>query len=231
MIISGFDKLSLTNYPGVVACCIFTNGCGWACGYWQNSTLARGIEYENFTDQEVLDFLKKRKGLIDGICISGGEPTVQKDLIDFIRKCKEIGVKVKLDTNGERPKKVQELLDENLLDYIAMDIKKPIEDYESIAGIPLNLDNIRKTIDVIHNSGIDHEFRTTIIKEFHTRDDILKIIELTQGDKYFIQNFVDSENVPIRGLHGFTNAELHALQDELHSKFPNVNVRGLKDEH
>ena len=179
----------------------------------------------------MLDFLKKRKGLIDGICISGGEPTVQKDLIDFIRKCKEIGVKVKLDTNGERPKKVQELLDENLLDYIAMDIKKPIEDYESIAGIPLNLDNIRKTIDVIHNSGIDHEFRTTIIKEFHTRDDILKIIELTQGDKYFIQNFVDSENVPIRGLHGFTNAELHALQDELHSKFPNVNVRGLKDEH
>ena len=231
MIISGFDKLSLTNYPGVVACCIFTNGCGWACGYCQNSTLARGIEYENFTDQEVLDFHKKRKGLIDGICISGGEPTVQKDLIDFIRKCKEIGVKVKLDTNGERPKKLQELLDENLLDYIAMDIKKPIEDYESIAGIPLNLDNIRKTIDVIHNSGIDHEFRTTIIKEFHTRDDILKIIELTQGDKYFIQNFVDSENVPIRGLHGFTNAELHTLQDELHSKFPNVNVRGLKDEH
>ena len=123
MIISGFDKVSILNYPGEVACTIFTNGCNFKCPYCQNSGLVLGTDQTRYEEEEILAYLKKRKGLIDGICISGGEPTIQKGLKEFIQKVKEIGIKVKLDTNGSNPDVLEDLLKENLLDYVAMDIK------------------------------------------------------------------------------------------------------------
>lgn len=228
MIISGFDKLTLTNYPGVVACTIFTNGCNYKCPFCQNGTLALGVDKNRVPEEEVLDFLVKRRKMIDGICISGGEPTLQKDLKDFIKKVKEIGVLVKLDTNGSNPKVVKDLLDENLLDYIAMDIKLPFSRYDKIAGIKVNTDDLKESIDLIKNSKVEHEFRTTIIKEFHTMKDIEEIISYVGNSNYYIQNFVDSDYVLQAGLHGFTDEELGELDKKLNKKYSNAHVRGLK---
>ena len=228
MIISGFDKLTLTNYPGVVACTIFTNGCNYKCPFCQNGTLALGVDKNRVPEEEVLDFLVKRRKMIDGICISGGEPTLQKDLKDFIKKVKEIGVLVKLDTNGSNPKVVKDLLDENLLDYIAMDIKLPFSRYDKIAGIKVNTDNLKESIDLIKNSKVEHEFRTTIIKEFHTMKDIEEIISYVGDSNYYIQNFVDSDYVLQAGLHGFTDEEFGELDKKLNEKYSNAHVRGLK---
>src|SRR5574344_258707 len=149
MIISGFDKVSLVNYPGEVACTIFTLGCMWRCTFCQNSTLATGIDENRIPEEEVLNYLRQRKGLVDGICISGGEPTIQKGLDEFIKKCKEIGVKVKLDTNGSRPEIVEDLLKKQLLDYIAMDIKLPLEDYPKIVNRETDPAKLQKAIDLI----------------------------------------------------------------------------------
>lgn len=228
MIISGFDKLTLTNYPGLVACTIFTNGCNFKCPYCQNGTLALGIDKYRINEEEILDYLKLRKKVIDGICISGGEPTLQKDLIPFIKKIKELDIMVKLDTNGSQPNVIKELLNNHLIDYIAMDIKMPFENYDKIAGVKVNTDNLKESIKLIKDSKIKHEFRTTIIKDVHHFEDIEKIISYIGSSPYYLQNFQDSENVIQKGFIGFSNDELLELDREINKKYSNAHVRGLK---
>jgi pyruvate formate lyase activating enzyme len=224
--IGGFQKVTLLDYPDQVACIVFTVGCNYRCPFCQNSELVlhnKGI----ISEEEVLDYLNKRKGILDGVVISGGEPTVQKDLKDFIIKIKKLGLLVKLDTNGTNPELLKDLIDNNLIDYVAMDIKNDLDKYKEITINNPEINKIKKSIKLLQDSKIDHEFRTTIMKNYHTIADLQKICQLVAGDQYYLQNFKDSEYVLGEGLEAFTYDELKNIQDELQKQFTNVNVRDL----
>lgn len=225
-IIDGFDKLTLLNYPGCVACTIFTKGCNFNCPYCHNSSLIENKSELNNKYNDVITYLAKRKGILDGVCITGGEPLLHKDTKKLINEIKKMGYKVKLDTNGSNPFMLKELIDENLIDYVAMDIKNTFDKYELSIGCKTNIDNIKNSINILENSNIDYEFRTTILKELHTFNDIKEIVKmLNKKSKYYIQNFKDSDGVRNKNLHGFTNEELIMLQKELNNK--NVYFRDL----
>ena len=194
-IIDGFDKLTLLNYPDKVACTIFTKGCNFKCPYCHNSSLI-SLDKVNDKYEEVMSYLNKRKGILDGVCITGGEPLIHKSTKDLIIEIKNMGFLVKLDTNGSNPSMLKELIDEKLIDYVAMDIKNTFDKYEMTIGCKTNIDNIKMSIDVIESSNIDYEFRTTIVKELHTFDDIKSIVNmLDKKSKYYIQNFRNSDGV------------------------------------
>ena len=229
MKISGFSKLTLLDFPGVMACEIFTQGCNIRCPFCQNSSLIEMNDNYNYTEEEVMDYLERRKKILDGIVITGGEPTVQKDLVRFIQDVKNLGYKVKLDTNGFRPTVLKELLDKNLLDYVAMDIKNSFEKYNVTCGMKsIAIENVKKSIEILKNSNIKHEFRTTIIKEYHTKQDILKILDIIGDSKYYLQNFEMSADVIDKNLHGFSDYELMQMEDLLNLKYHNVEIRGIK---
>ena len=227
MRIAGFQKLTLLDFPNNVACIIFTQGCNYKCPYCHNSGLVGHENDELIDEEEIFSYLKKRKGVIDGIVISGGEPTVQKDLEFFTKRVKDLGFKVKLDTNGSNPDVVERLLKANLLDYIAMDIKTTLPDYKEITGVNPNVKNLERSIKLIKESSIDHEFRTTIIKNIHDIDKIFKICKYVDGDKMFLQNFEQSENVLGKNLEPFTQEELKEINKKVKGKFSNVKVRGI----
>ena len=212
MIIGGFQKTTLLDFPNHVACIIFTKGCNFRCPFCQNSTLI-GINHEDeITEEYIFDYLIKRQGILDGVVITGGEPTVQKDLKEFIKKIRKLGYKVKLDTNGYNPVVLKELIDENLLDYVAMDIKQTVEKYHIVAGKIINTDFILESIKILEESNVKHEFRTTIIKEYHTIDDIIEITSyFNKGTPYYLQNFKNSSNVLDKSLHGFESFELEKI--------------------
>lgn len=226
MRISGLNKLTLLDYPNLVACIIFTQGCNFRCPFCQNSSLISNDE-PLLEEADVLTYLEERKHILDGVVISGGEPTIQPDLKAFIRKVKVLGLKVKLDTNGFRYDVLKDLIDNNLLDYVAMDIKNSLDKYDPIAGTTkVNIDNIKKSIKLLQTSKVDHEFRTTIMKEYHQIEDLKKIIELIGDDRYFIQNFRDSDMVLDHTLHSFSNEELQMIANEF-KDYKQVKVRGL----
>lgn len=224
-IINGFDKLTLLNYPDKVACTIFTKGCNFKCPFCHNSSLI-SLDKGNDKYKEVISYLNKRKGILDGVCITGGEPLIHKSIKDLIKEIKNMGFLVKLDTNGSNPSMLKELIDEKLIDYVAMDIKNTFDKYEKTIGCKTNIDNIKMSIDVIESSNIDYEFRTTIVKELHTFDDIKGIVSmLNKKSKYYIQNFRNSDGVLNKKLNGFTKEELEILQKEINNK--NVYFRDL----
>lgn len=227
MIIDGFDKLTLLDYPGLLACIIFTRGCNLNCSYCQNSSL---IKYKSesglISEDEVINYLRLRKNVLDGIVISGGEPTVQAGLINFIKKVKTLNIKVKLDTNGTNPSILKKLIDANLIDYVAMDIKNDFEHYDLITKCKVNVENIKESINLLKKGKIDYEFRTTIIKEYHNLDSILKILEIVGNSKYYIQNFKMSDLVVDKTLHGFDEEELKEFKRKL-KNYKNVFMRDL----
>ena len=227
MNIAGVQKVTLLDYPGKVACEIFTQGCNFECPFCQNSSLIPITNTGEFSEEEIFEYLVLRKKILDGVVITGGEPTVQKDLKGFIKKIKDLGLLVKLDTNGGNPKVLQELIDEKLVDYVAMDIKNIFNKYNITSGKKINLDNIKKSIEILKASKIDYEFRTTIIKEMHSLDDIVSICKLVGNAKYYLQNFEDSENVIDHSLHGFSREELLFIVKYLKDLFPNVEIRAL----
>lgn len=227
MNIAGVQKVTLLDYPGKVACEIFTQGCNFECPFCQNSSLIPITNTGEFSEEEIFEYLVLRKKILDGVVITGGEPTVQKDLKGFIKKIKDLGLLVKLDTNGGNPKVLQELIDEDLVDYVAMDIKNIFNKYNITSGKKINLDNIKKSIEILKASKIDYEFRTTIIKEMHSLDDIISICKLVGNAKYYLQNFEDSENVLNHSLHGFSREELLFIDKYLKDLFPNVEIRAL----
>lgn len=227
MNIAGVQKVTLLDYPGKVACEIFTQGCNFECPFCQNSSLIPITNTGEFSEEEIFEYLNLRKNILDGVVITGGEPTVQKDLKAFIKKIKDLGLLVKLDTNGGNPKVLQELIDEKLVEYVAMDIKNIFNKYNITAGKKINLDNIKKSIEILKASKIDYEFRTTIIKEMHSLDDIVSICKLVGDAKYYLQNFEDSENVIDHSLHGFSREELLFIDKYLKDVFPNVEIRAL----
>ena len=228
MIISGMQKLTLVDYPGHTACLIFTQGCNFRCPFCHNSDLVIGANNSNKIDEQVLfDYLDKRKGLIDGVCISGGEPLLQKDIKLFIEKIKEKGYKVKLDTNGSKPDVLENLIEHNLIDYVAMDVKNVFNKYDLTIGCKSNVEDIKKSISILKSSSIDYEFRTTIAKELHSLEDIGGILEYLGADvKYYLQNYNDCETVLKKGLSGFSDDELLEIKQNLERKYPNVIIRG-----
>ena len=229
MNISGFEKLTLLDYPGgKVAAIVFTQGCNFKCSYCQNSGLLKFNNDNLISEDEVLSYLQKRKNMLDGIVISGGEPTLQKGLTTFIKKVKSLGLLVKLDTNGSNPDILKYLLDNKLIDYVAMDIKDDFTKYENITMCKVNYDNIKKSISLLLNSHIEYEFRTTIMKNIHSIDDIRHIAGLIGlKPKYYLQNFRDSEGVLDKSLRSFSKEELKNWQRILDTEFPNLMIRGL----
>lgn len=228
MKISGFQKLTLLDFPDKLSCIIFTQGCNFKCSYCQNSSLITHKCNELIDEEEIFDYLRKRRKIIDGIVISGGEPTVQKDLYEFILKIKKMGFLVKLDTNGSNPVILKKLIDDNLLDYVAMDIKNIFEDYEEVIKTKVNINNIKESIDILCNSNIEHEFRTTIIKNIHSIEKILRICSyFDKKEKIYIQNFEQSDGVIDKKLISFSEEELINLNEKIKEKYPNVRIRGL----
>ena len=228
MKIAGLQKLTLLDYPSKTACIIFTQGCTFKCSFCQNSELIPLSGNEEITEDDIINYLIKRKNVLDGVVITGGEPTIQKDLKDFIKKIKELGYLVKLDTNGANYSMLKELIEENLIDYVAMDIKTTFEDYEKVIKTKTKMDNIKESIKLLKNSSISHEFRTTIIKNIHDIGKILEICKyLGDSEKYYLQNFEQSEYVVDKTLESFSKEELINIQKIVGEKFPNVIVRNL----
>lgn len=228
MKIAGIQKVTLLDFPGKVACMIFTQGCNLCCPFCQNSSLIPTKEKSNMTVDEVLDYLNLRKKILDGVVITGGEPLVQKDIKDLLRNIKELGLLIKIDTNGTYPLILKEIIEEGLVDYVAMDIKNVDSKYMMTVGKKINIDNIKKSIDILKSSKIDYEFRTTLVKEFHNFEGIKKICELVGKDsKYYLQNFEDSSDVINHNLHGFTRGELLLIYENIKESFPNVEIRAL----
>ena len=229
MIISGFQKLTLLDYPGKTACLIFTQGCNFRCPFCHNKDLLCGGCDNKVEEDEIFKYLEKRKGLIDGVCITGGEPLLQKDIGKFILKIKEMGFLVKLDTNGSNPEKLKKLIELNLLDYIAMDIKNDFLTYDKTSGVDkINIEKIKRSIEIIENSNVEHEFRTTIVKQLHDLEKIKSICKyINPNTKYYIQNYKDCDTVLQKGLTGFENTELEEYKEKLNLLYPNVTIRGI----
>lgn len=211
MYLSAIQRLTLLDYPEHVACTVFTPGCNFRCHYCHNSQFVLPEKLQKIQDDFIpekvfFSFLEKRKEKLEGVCITGGEPTIHKDLPNFITQIKAMGFLVKLDTNGTNPEMLKKLFDEKLLDYVAMDVKAiqnyelRIKNYESdtdettrqdaFCGVPVDMDSIKKSRDLIMSSGIEYEFRTTLVKQFHTDEEFLRILEFVKGaKKYCLQNF------------------------------------------
>lgn len=218
----------MVDYDGHIACTIFTTGCNFACPFCHNSGLVTKIDGSTLIPtEEVIAHLKKRKGIIDAIVISGGEPTLQPDLIDFIRDLRKMDISIKLDTNGTNLPVLKELVENNLIDYVAMDIKNSIEKYPLTTNKDVEKGTILDTIKYIMSSGIDYEFRTTLVKEFHTISDMKDIAQMIKGaKKYCLQKFVDNDNCIAEGLHEVPKSEAKKMLEVIKEYIPNVQLRG-----
>ncbi len=195
MQIGGLQKTSLIDYPGKVSCIVWTIGCNFRCPWCYNKSLVFGTA-EQITEREIFDFLEKRKNLLDGVAITGGEPTMQPDLPDFIRRVKSMGYLVKLDTNGSNPDVIEKLIHERLVDYIAMDVKAPLKRYQEVTKSDIETNKIKQSISLIMRSGIDYEFRTTVVPGLVGKDDVVAIVKLIKGAKrYYLQRYFKAETL------------------------------------
>ncbi len=223
--IGGLHKLSLIDYPGKLSAVIFLEGCNFKCPFCHNPDLVL-CKNTLIDKNEVLAFLKKRIGMLDGVVITGGEPTTQSDLVDFIKEIKVLGFSVKLDTNGSNPEVIKDLLNCKLLDYIAMDIKAPFEQYD--VGFNIDINQIKESIKIIKESGLDYEFRTTIEPRLN-KEDILKIAKQLGGAKRFViqefQSHIPLLNKNLEGKKGLNSTELKQLSEEIKLFFDEVLVR------
>ncbi|MEE1225401.1 MAG: anaerobic ribonucleoside-triphosphate reductase activating protein [Clostridia bacterium] len=228
MFFAGFQKLTLLDYPGKVACILFTNGCNFRCPFCHNASLVRAQDGADISDDEVLEFLKKRQGILEGVCISGGEPLIHNELKDFIREVKKLGYPVKLDTNGSFPQKLRELIGEGLVDYVAMDIKNSFEKYNETTGISTDIDSIKESIEILINGNIDYEFRTTLVSGFHTPKDMQSIGEMIKGTKkYYLQNFADSGDILCPGLAPLGKDEMELMKKTAEKYVSVTQIRGI----
>ncbi len=227
MKIAGFQKLSFIDYPGIICSIVFTQGCLFRCPYCHNPELVDVKKEGVIPEDEVLDFLHSKKGFIDGVSITGGEPTFQKDLPEFIKKIKSLGFLVKLDTSGVYPDMVQKILDSSLLDYIAMDIKNTWEKYGGVVQVKnaTAIENCKKTFMIIQDSGLDHEFRTTVFPQVHTKDDFFKIAGyLKDGEKYYIQNIRYNKTLDPK-INKKAQFDVSAITEDLQKMYPRAIIQ------
>ena len=230
MKICGFNKTTLLDYPGKVAATVFLGGCNFRCPFCQNGSLVLAPQGEPEVLQETLwDFLEKRKGILDGVCVTGGEPTLSPQLPEFLEKNKELGYLVKLDTNGSRPEVIEELFNEKLVDYVAMDVKTSKEAYKKVAGTKaVDLEKICRSVQMMIDRAPDYEFRTTVVKELHSREDFERMGAWLSGAKVcYLQAYRDSEGVIRPGFSSYTKEEMEEFAAILRRTIPLVQIRGM----
>lgn len=217
MRICGLQKVTLLDFPGHVACTVFLGGCNFNCPFCYNASLIGSVDAEELmSSDEFFKYLNNRKGILDGVAITGGEPLLHKEVKEFIQRIKNLGFKVKLDTNGSFPKVLKNLIDEQLVDYVAMDIKNTLDKYCLTVGCKINIEDIKESIQILINSNIDYEFRTTIVKEYHSIDEFTKIGELIKGaKKYFLQCYQYRDSVREKTLNAMTKEELTACLEKV----------------
>ena len=233
MRVSGLQKLTLLDYPGHVACTVFTAGCNFRCPFCHNAPLVLPERMQGDEDgsETVLAFLKKRQGILDGVAVTGGEPLLHKDMAEFLRKIKDLGYAVKLDTNGSFPQRLRELVEEGLVDRVAVDIKNAPALYGKTIGVPgFDLGPVEETKNYLLSGAVEYEFRTTVVKGLHTRESLVEAARWIAGAReYYLQQFKDSGDViAIEGLSAFTGEEMHALADAVRPYVPSVQVRGVE---
>ena len=229
MNIKGLQKTTLLDFPEKLACTVFTGGCNFRCPFCHNASLVlRAGEVESISEEEFFSYISKRRGMLDGVCITGGEPLLNPDIADFIRKIRSYGLLVKLDTNGSFPDKLEFLLDEGLLDYVAMDIKNSSEKYALTAGVDKFPEEIEKSIDLIIQKAPDYEFRTTVVKELHETQDIVSIAKRISGaKKYFLQTYVDSGDLINDGFSAYSASEMLDILEATRQILPITVLRGV----
>lgn len=228
MNVQGYQKLTLLDFPGRTACTVFTGGCNLRCPFCHNAGLVRTpLAGPNLTD-EVLVYLQKRRGILDGVCITGGEPLLQPDLADFLREVKEMGYAVKLDTNGTLPRRLEAILATNLVDYVAMDIKSSPDGYAAATGTDADVSAVTDSLSLLRHSGIPFELRTTAVRGIHTAADFAAIGEwLGDVPAYFIQRFVDSGQLLGEGFDAFFPEEMEHLLTTVRAYIPSAQLRGM----
>lgn len=230
MKIHGFMKMTLLDFPGKVACTVFTGGCNLRCPFCHNASLVTDIDGETeIKADDIIDFLSKRKGLLDGVAITGGEPLLQADIKQFISKIKSLGFSVKLDTNGSYPDKLKDLVNSGLIDYVAMDVKNSPSKYSETVDInDFDYQKVKESIDFLKSGIVDYEFRTTVVAEFHDVSDIEEIAkEISGAKRYYLQNFVDSGNLIGENLHPHSKDVLEEMKARCLKFIENVEIRGM----
>ena len=231
MFIAGMQKLTLLDFPGVVACTLFTAGCNFRCPWCHNAGLVLPEENPDLLEgDEVLSFLEKRKGVLDGVCVTGGEPLLQAELPDFLKRVKDLGYRVKLDTNGSFPEKLEALVRENLADRVAMDIKNGPSRYAETVGLRnLDLSAVTASKDFLLSDAVDYEFRTTVVRGLHTEESLLEAADWIRGAKqWFLQQFKDSGNlIHGEGLSAFSEDEMQRLLETIQKTNPAAQLRGI----
>lgn len=229
MKISGLQKLTLLDFPGHTACTVFTHSCNFRCPFCHNASLVVGDAEEQCDIEEFFSFLEKRKGILNGVAITGGEPTLQSGLFEFVERIHSLGFEVKLDTNGYRPEVLKNLLDSGYVSYVAMDIKSSKEGYALASGVKnIDLSKIEESISLLKNSGIPFEFRTTAVKGIHKVADFIQIGKwLGNCENYFIQQFKDSGDILIDGYGAFSKEEMTTLLAVIRPYIPTAKIRGI----
>ena len=225
MVLSGLQKLTLLDFPGRIATTVFTNGCNMRCPFCHNASLVVG-RADMIPEEEFFAFLESRRGRLGGVCVSGGEPTLNSDLPDFIRKIKSMGFEVKLDTNGTNPDMLDHLISEGLVDYVAMDIKSSEKRYSDVAGRCVDIDGVKRSIDILLSGKVDYEFRTTVAKPLFSAGDFTEIGKMIKGAKrYYLQGFLDSGDIVGVGMSAYSEAEMKQFLAEITPFVSNSQIR------
>lgn len=230
MIIHGFQKLTLLDYPGHTACTVFSGGCNFRCPFCHNAGLVLSPgQYDTVEEEEILAFLKKRRGILDGVCITGGEPLLNPDTEEFAAKVKALGYLLKLDTNGSFPERLENVVNAGLVDYVAMDIKNCLKKYPLTVGKEgFDTSPVERSVEFLRSRKVGYEFRTTVVREFHTEEDIREIGKWLAGvPRYFLQAFSDSGELIGEGLHGYSPEEYKRLLSAVREYIPSAELRGL----
>ena len=232
MLISGLQKMTLLDYPGLVACTVFTGGCNFRCPFCHNASLVlpEALQAADGGTEAVLSFLKKRQGLLDGVAVTGGEPLLHADMADFLREVKALGYRVKLDTNGTFPDRLISLVEEGLVDRVAMDIKNDPALYARTAGLEtMDMAAVTRSRDFLLSGAVEYEFRTTVVRGLHTRESLLAAARWIEGAKaYFLQQFRDSgELIDGSGLGAFSDDEMRELLAAVREVLPVAELRGV----
>jgi anaerobic ribonucleoside-triphosphate reductase activating protein len=232
--IGGLQKMTLLDYPGKVAATVFTGGCTFKCPFCHNRDLVFVPDnYEFYDPDEVLSYLSRRKGILDGVCITGGEPLIQEGLTDYVSAIKSMGYLVKLDTNGYHPARLQAIVETGLVDYVAMDIKNCEERYAETAGLNpdvFRMEKIRKSMEILMNGSVEFEFRTTVVREFHSKEDLVKLAEMIRGcPHYYLQQYNEGPNVIQPGWSAYSGQEMDELLRAVREYVPMAELRGVRE--
>lgn len=228
MKIEALQKLTLLDYPQKMACTVFTHGCNFRCPFCHNALLVTDAPQAHITTDEVLSFLRTRQGILDGVCITGGEPLLQENIEDFIGEIKKLGFLVKLDTNGSFPDRLKSLCRSGLIDHVAMDIKNSQQKYAATIGKTVfDLSSVAKSVEYLRHGDVSYEFRTTVTRTYHTLEDLMSIADWISGcDAYYLQQFVDSGNLIDSQVEGYSNGELQEMYKAVKKRLPCTQLRG-----